>query len=406
MTLAQLGLCAGSIYACFLAWGLLQERLTTTAYPIPHDSTYKDQLSASLHGQSLEYFQSPLLLNWTQAIACSIVAVAYLVAGNSRSTASKGKSIWRVLGLDVLSVSGAERAQKPAFTSASQVRPDGLSTTRRRISPLFVRYLAIAAFQSTASQLGLLSLSHGISYPTLTLAKSCKLLPVLIANVVIYRRKFAPYKYAVVLLVTAGISAFMLAAPSKKKSSSGGDTLFGMGLLIANLALDGATNSTQDDVFSKWSIAGPQMMLLMNLLSSILMGFSLILPLPGVGSSSSSQGSNELSSALAFIHRHPQVVKDLAGYALAGAFGQIAIFETLERFGSLTLVSITVTRKLFTMLLSIAVYGHKLNPTQWIGVAVVFFGLGIEAREKRREGLQKQKAKEEVERKAKQVKSK
>lgn len=41
------------------------------------------------------------------------------------------------------------------------------------------------------------------------------------------------------------------------------------------------------------------------------------------------------------------------------------------------------------MLLSIAVYKHTLKPAQWLGVVIVFIGLGIEAREKRREGLAK-----------------
>ena len=70
---------------------------------------------------------------------------------------------------------------------------------------------------------------------------------------------------------------------------------------------------------------------------------------------------------------------------MAGSAGQIAIFETLERFGSLTLVSITVTRKLFTMLLSIMVYKHQLRSLQWIGVVIVFVGLFIEMRAKQRQ---------------------
>ena len=41
------------------------------------------------------------------------------------------------------------------------------------------------------------------------------------------------------------------------------------------------------------------------------------------------------------------------------------------------------------MLLSIVVYKHTLKPAQWFGVLIVFIGLGIEAREKRREGLAK-----------------
>jgi solute carrier family 35 (UDP-galactose transporter), member B1 len=41
------------------------------------------------------------------------------------------------------------------------------------------------------------------------------------------------------------------------------------------------------------------------------------------------------------------------------------------------------------MLLSVFIYNHQLTLMQWIGVAIVFAGIGIEAREKRREGLAK-----------------
>lgn len=44
----------------------------------------------------------------------------------------------------------------------------------------------------------------------------------------------------------------------------------------------------------------------------------------------------------------------------------------------------TLTRKLFTMLLSVVVYNHKLTPGQWLGTAVVFAGISVEAWVKRR----------------------
>lgn len=50
----------------------------------------------------------------------------------------------------------------------------------------------------------------------------------------------------------------------------------------------------------------------------------------------------QLVSGVQFLLRHPDAARDVLAYAMAGAAGQIAIFETLERFGSLTLVSITV----------------------------------------------------------------
>jgi len=51
----------------------------------------------------------------------------------------------------------------------------------------------------------------------------------------------------------------------------------------------------------------------------------------------------------------------------------------------LTLVTITLTRKLFTMLLSVVVYNHRLTKGQWLGAGVVFAGISVEAWVKRRD---------------------
>lgn len=67
------------------------------------------------------------------------------------------------------------------------------------------------------------------------------------------------------------------------------------------------------------------------------------------------------------------------------------IFETIQHFGSLTLVMVTVTRKLFTMLLSVIVFNHSLTIGQWAGVGVVFGGIGVEAGMKRREMMKRTK---------------
>ena len=60
--------------------------------------------------------------------------------------------------------------------------------------------------------------------------QSCKLIPVLLLNVVLYRRRFSPHKYLVVALVTVGISMFMFFGPAKKKGGS--DSTWGLTLLL------------------------------------------------------------------------------------------------------------------------------------------------------------------------------
>jgi UDP-galactose transporter B1 len=212
---------------------------------------------------------------------------------------------------------------------------------------LLMRYLQCAVFITSAAPFGFAALSY-ISYPTMVLGKSCKLVPVMLMNVILYRRRFAPYKYLVVTLVTIGITAFMAfgeekVGKSKKHGGSAGHpslyaNLIGTTYLVINLAIDGATNSTQDEIFSRYKINGQQMMFWINLFSTILTAVISILPLPYIPVLHPSPGgTSELGGALKFIQTHPAVITPLWQFALTGALGQIFIFETLQHFGSLTL---------------------------------------------------------------------
>lgn len=258
-------------------------------------------------------------------------------------------------------------------------------------SGLIKRYVQVALLHSIGSPFGFASLRH-IDYPTMILGKSCKLVPVLIMNILLYKRKFKTYKYIVVGMVTLGISLFMLYQPIDPRKSAKGvaqSSMLGLSLLLVNLLIDGTTNSTQDETFAEYSVSGTQMMLFMNIFSTLITSVALVVPIPPVPVLNPTTSQPELWTALAFIQSHPTVLADILLFSFAGAIGQLFIFSTLEQFGSLTLVTITVTRKLFTMLLSVAVFNHRLTLGQWAGVGVVFAGIGVEAWEKRREELKK-----------------
>ncbi|GJJ15621.1 hypothetical protein Clacol_009899 [Clathrus columnatus] len=255
-------------------------------------------------------------------------------------------------------------------------------------------YFRTALLITAAAPFGFAALAH-ISYPTMVLGKSCKLVPVLIMNVLLYRRRFAPHKYLVVGMVTAGITVFMLFGSetataaskyaSKASENGGGNSLIGLLYLSINLALDGAINSTQDEIFSRHKVTGQQMMFFINLFGTFISLFLASLPLPYIPVLHPSHVREaELANALQFIETHPGVVKPLAQFAFTGALGQLFIFETLQHFGSLTLVMITLTRKMFTMILSVVVYNHSLTGGQWLGAATVFGGISVEAWVKRK----------------------
>ncbi len=248
-------------------------------------------------------------------------------------------------------------------------RKDGLGP---RTKSILKGYLKVAISGSLGSPFGYAALKH-INYPTMILGKSCKLVPVMIMNWLVYRRKFEAYKYLTVALITAGVSGFMLFEPHRSGKGEVANSVWGLTLLLINLLIDGATNSWQDQLFILHKIKSLQMMFFMSLFSAGLM-FSWLICWPW---------TSELGHAISFISEYPAVLGDLLLFCLCGALGQVFIFLTIEKFGSLSLVTVTVTRKLFTILLSLFWFNHQLRPVQWLFVALVFVALGIESYAKR-----------------------
>ena len=89
--------------------------------------------------------------------------------------------------------------------------------------------------------------------------------------------------------------------------------------------------------------------------------------------------TSQLLAALKFFRQFPAALLDVLAFSLCGALGQLFIFHTLEHFGSLSLVTITVTRKLFTILLSLFWFNHQINSKQWACVVLVFLALILES---------------------------
>ncbi|KAJ7505473.1 UAA transporter [Mycena galericulata] len=368
MAVIRLALCVAGVYSMFLLWAVSQERLS-----VPF---------ASIDGTTSDKFHSAIFIGTCQSALSSVSAFIYILLRRKPTD-----TLMQSLGL--------EHAPEPAPTdgkanghahghSKHPVKP----STRFSRSALLLRYLQCSVFITAAAPFGFAALSF-ISYPAMVLGKSCKLVPVMLMNVVLYRRRFAPHKYLVVAMVTAGITIFMglgPAKPTKTKAAAGPNgELIGMVYLLINLALDGATNSTQDEIFARHRVTGQQMMLWINLFCTLLTTLLIALPLPHIPVLRPSEAGIELRAVLAFISAHPGIKLPLLQFAFTGALGQLFIFETLQHFGSLTLVTITLTRKVFTMLLSVVVYNHRLSPGQWLGAGVVFAGISVEAFVKRKD---------------------
>lgn len=312
------------LYALFLTWSLLQERINTKPY--------------GYDGETPIFFKAPLVVNAIQAMLASLVGFTY---------------------------SFVAHGQNPIGVLMS---PAGLNMNCLK------SFAVIAISSSVSSPLGYESLKH-VDYVAYLLAKSCKLLPVMLVHLVLYRTRFPFYKYVVAGLVTGGVVLFTLAKVGGKSRASinDGNVVLGMSQLLGLMLLDGFTNSTQDQMFrdktGAQKLTGASLMFILNAFVFFLTLVYLLL----------FKYELEAAYTLAFIQSYPRVIVDLISFALLGAVGQVFVFIILEKFGSLILVTATVTRKMLSMILSVVLFGHVLAPAQWIGVIMVFGGIGYEA---------------------------
>merc|ERR1712242_95070 len=61
-----------------------------------------------------------------------------------------------------------------------------------------------------------------------------------------------------------------------------------------------------------------------------------------------------------------------------GTIGQCFVYYTVTNFGPFYLSVITTTRKFFTVIFSILLFGHAISIWQWLSIGFVFFGVGME----------------------------
>uniref|UniRef100_A0A3P8X5X7 Solute carrier family 35 member B1 n=1 Tax=Cynoglossus semilaevis TaxID=244447 RepID=A0A3P8X5X7_CYNSE len=180
-----------------------------------------------------------------------------------------------------------------------------------------------------------------VNYPTQVLGKSCKPIPVMLLGVTILR----------------------------KSSKVADNHSFGFGeiLLLVSLTLDGLTGVAQDQIRGRYQASANHMMLNINLWSSLVLGLAVL-------------WTGEIWEFLSFAERYPNIFYNILLFGLTSAAGQTFIFMTVVHFGPLTCSIVTTTRKFFTILGSVLLFGNVMSTMQWLGTVLVFLGLGLDAK--------------------------
>jgi len=238
---------------------------------------------------------------------------------------------------------------------------DKISTEKR---PQLVDYLRVAITNSIGPTCGVQALKN-VSYPAQILAKSCKTVPVMLVKSLVYGVHFSPLEYLSALLIGGGIGTFAWKTSAKVlEKLEAPNAPLGYLLIAINLVFDGYTNAAQDHLRDHYPRVTPfDMMQGVNFWTALITGtYTWVLTTTGV-------------EVWVFCVRNPEALRDVFLFCLTGAVGQIFIFLTIKSFGTLTLTTITTTRKFFNILLSVVLSHNPLLPLQWAGVGLVFSGL-------------------------------
>jgi len=245
----------------------------------------------------------------------------------------------------------------------------GLVVTGRTKKIPLAMFGISGASQVSAKAFTSLALANGLSFPVATLAKSGKMAPVMAGSLLLGGAKYSLLEYLNVIAIICGTAIVGL---GKKKGGS--TSTLGIIYIFASLVMDGVTAGFQKRLKVETAKAGVKpkpydFMFWTNLF--MLLAATLVATALG-----------EITPGLSYLITNPEILKKILKFAACSAIGQSFIFFTISNFDPLVLSTVTTTRKIFSVLLSILLKGHSLSATGWSGIALACGGILSEMRVK------------------------
>jgi len=294
----RLLMCVGGIMGFFLIYGIMQEKIMDTPY-------------GSDEAGNPVYFEETTFLVFSNRVFAAVVAMAILLYRRE------------------------------------SLRPK---------APL-INYVGVSGSNFCATYCQYEALKY-VNFPTQTLGKCGKMLPVMVVGTFTGGKKYAPKDYLIALSITAGCVVFVLFGNISSKNEAG-NTPVGLLLMAAYMFFDSFTSTLQEKMFKGYTMSTYDQMIYVNSFSAII---CIIIML----------AKGTFQEAFVFTSAHPQLLYDSTLLSLCATFGQMVIYYTIKEFGALIFSTVMVTRQVFSIILSCLIYLHPLTNMQWLGFALVF----------------------------------
>lgn len=329
--------CAGGIYAAYLVYGTLQEDVFT----------YSSKVAALSDSPNFVFV-------WLVQVLEAFVNTLFAALGYAVQIQSSGQNFRKKRRLPI-------RQSAFFFSGISQVMSKVCTS---------------------------LSLANGLSFPVATMAKSAKMAPVMLGQLVLGGSRYHPRDYLQVIAIIIGTAVLGLSKGNHGTESSHSSFL-GTMFIILSLVMDGVTGGLQkgikrDAQNANHPVNGFQFMALTNLYMTFVALFVSIF-------------NGELINGLKYIKRDHDLMILLCKFCVCSAVGQAFIFFTIAIFDPLVVSTITTTRKIISVLLSVFCKGHHLNHQGWCGILLAVGGIFSELKDKFERNFCKDSKKEDVE---------
>lgn len=236
------------------------------------------------------------------------------------------------------------------------------------------RALALAGCAQVVSKsLASMSRVHGVPGPVSTMAKSSKALPIMAGQWILAGTRYTWSEYIQYSMI---VSASILIGTAKSSLPTDHISLLGCFYLAGSMFCDGYVGGVQKQMkmnvkvhrkargIEPASIQPFEMQLYTNL---YMLGTAMIVAI----------GTGALHHGYVFCRDIPSVTIRVAQYAFCSAIGQIFVFNTVTAFDPLILSIVTTSRKFFSLIVTLIVFGYDLNGLCIAGIVLAGIGLSL-----------------------------
>ena len=225
--------------------------------------------------------------------------------------------------------------------------------------------------QLAAKALMSLSLAAGLSFPVVVLAKSAKIVPVMIGQLLLGGSKYSFHDYLFAVMIVAGTS-LLSAGNTSEHVASGSDTLTGLVLITLSLTADGFTGGLQKKLKRVTASMAPTTYDFLfyshvaQFCAAIFVCFA----------------TGEMYTAPSYLINNPTIWWWIGASCVCSAVGQCFIFYVISCFDPVVCTTITTTRKMLTVVFSIGFKGHDLSSWGYVGLGLAVSALLLEVEAK------------------------